>query len=369
MRPKKTEIRLADGRALYYFDEHPDAVRATVDPRDLPTTTTRSEIRWDPVHEEWVVIASHRQDRTFLPPPGECPLDPSRDGRQTEIPAGDYDVVVFENRFPSLSSAAVEEVTGAAHPGAAGLFTLRGGVGRCEVVCFTSDHDAAFAQLSPERVETVIEAWADRTAELGALPEVAQVFCFENRGEEIGVTLSHPHGQIYAYPFVPPRLARALESARRYRDRTGECLHCALLAAERAAEARVVLETPLWTVLVPHAARWPYQAHVYPRRHVPDLPALTEPEKADLARVYLDLLRRFDALFDTPTPYIAGWVQAPARTGRDLAHLHAQVFSIRRAAGKLKYLAGSESGVGVWINDITPEQAAAQLRAAGPPRR
>jgi UDPglucose--hexose-1-phosphate uridylyltransferase len=372
MRPTKTEIRLADGRALYYFDERPDAGRATVDRRDLPRTTTQSEIRWDPVHEEWVVIASHRQDRTFLPPPDECPLDPSRDGRLTEIPADDYDVVVFENRFPSLSSAAAElagdltdAVVGEARSDGAALFTRRPGAGRCEVVCFTSDHAAAFATLPPSRVETVIEAWADRTAELGALPEVAQVFCFENRGEEIGVTLSHPHGQIYAYPFVPPRLRRALESARRYRERTGECLQCALLAAERAAGLRVVLETPLWTVLVPHAARWPYQAHVYPRRHVPDLPALTEPEKADLARVYLDLLRRFDALFDSPTPYIAGWMQAPAHADRDLAHLHAQVFSIRRAAGKLKYLAGSESGVGVWINDITPEQAAAQLRAAG----
>jgi UDPglucose--hexose-1-phosphate uridylyltransferase len=365
MRPTRTQTRLADGRALYYYDERPGTVRDAIDRRDLPRTTTTSEIRWDPVQEEWVVIASHRQERTFLPPPDECPLDPSRDGRLTEIPADDYDVVVFENRFPSLSSAAVREVTGVAEPDAAALFTRRDGVGRCEVVCFTSDHNAAFATLPPERVETVIEAWADRTAELGALPEVAQVFCFENRGEEIGVTLSHPHGQIYAYPFVPPRLHQALTSARRYRDRTGDCLHCALLAAEREAGARVVLETPLWTVVVPHAARWPFQAHIYARRHVPDLPALTDREKADLARVYLDLLRRFDALFDSPTPYIAGWMQAPAHADRDLAHLHAQVFSIRRAAGKLKYLAGSESGVGVWINDITPEQAAARLRAAG----
>jgi UDPglucose--hexose-1-phosphate uridylyltransferase len=359
MRPTRTQITLADGRALYYYDERPGADRGATDKRDLPHTTTRSEIRWDPVHEEWVVIASHRQDRTFLPPPDECPLDPSRDGRLTEIPAADYDVVVFENRFPSLSSAA-EDLTGAAdHP----LFTRRPGLGRCEVVCFTSDHNAAFASLPPERAETVIEAWADRTAELGALPEVAQVFCFENRGEEIGVTLSHPHGQIYAYPFVPPRLQHALDAARRYRERTGQCLHCALLAAERAAGDRIVLETAHWTVLVPYAARWPFQAHVYPRRHVPDLPALTGPEKADLARVYLDLLRRFDGLFDTPTPYIAGWIQAPARADREVAHLHAEVFSIRRAAGKLKYLAGSESGVAVWINDITPEQAAARLRA------
>jgi UDPglucose--hexose-1-phosphate uridylyltransferase len=376
MKPTRTEIRLADGRALYYYDERPDADRATVDKRDLPHTITRSELRWDPVHEEWVVIASHRQGRTFLPPADECPLDPSRDGRLTEIPADDYDVVVFENRFPSLSSAAVAELTGLpagapvapiepAEPGPAGLFSRRGGVGRAEVVCVTSDHGAAFGSLSPGRVETVIEAWADRTAALGALPEVAQVFCFENRGEEIGVTLSHPHGQIYAFPFVPPRFQRGLDASRRYRERTGECLHCALLAAERAAGERIVLETPLWTVLVPHAARWPFQAHVYPRRHLPDLTALTDEEKADLARVYLDLLRRFDRLFDTPTPYIAGWRQAPAHTDRDVAHLFAEVFSIRRAAGKLKYLAGSESGAAVWINDITPEQAAERLRAAG----
>ena len=208
----------------------------------------------------------------------------------------------------------------------------------------------------------MLDAWVDRTTELNAMPEVEQVFVFENRGEEIGVTLSHPHGQIYAYPFVPPRMRRQIDSARRFRDRTGECLHCTLLAAERKVGTRIVAEDDLFTVVVPHAARWPYEAHVYPRRHVPDLPALTEEEKTGLASVYLDLLRRFDRLFPTPTPYIAAWLQAPARTDRDLMHLHAQVFSIRRAAGKLKFLAGSESGAGVWVNDISPERAASALR-------
>jgi UDPglucose--hexose-1-phosphate uridylyltransferase len=230
------------------------------------------------------------------------------------------------------------------------------------VVCFTSDHSAAFASLPPERVDTVFAAWVDRTRDLNAMPEVEQVFVFENRGEEIGVTLSHPHGQIYAYPFVPPRMRRQIESARRYRERTGECLHCVLLAAERRAGTRIVAENDLVTVVVPHAARWPYEAHVYPRRHVPDLPALTDAERAAVARAYLDLLQRFDRLFPTPTPYIAAWMQAPARDDRELMHLHAEVFSIRRAAGKLKYLAGSESGAEVWINDISPEGAAAALR-------
>lgn len=362
MTAHRTRTRLADGRALYYFDAEPGTVRDATDLRDLPETTTASEIRWDPLLDQWVVIASHRQGRTFLPPANECPLDPSRDGRRTEIPAADYEVVVFENRFPSLSTGAVVGPDPDGLDDADPLFTRRAGVGRCEVVCFTSDHSAAFSSLSTRRVETVIDAWVDRTRELNALPEVEQVFVFENRGEEIGVTLSHPHGQIYAYPFVPPRMRRQLDSTRRHRERTGECLHCTLLAAERKAGVRIVTETDLFTVLVPHAARWPFEAHVYPRRHTPDLPSLTDEEKADLARVYLDLLVRFDALFPTPTPYIAAWMQAPARADRDLAHLHAQVFSVRRAAGKLKFLAGSESGAGVWVNDISPERAAAALR-------
>jgi UDPglucose--hexose-1-phosphate uridylyltransferase len=363
MTAHRTETQLADGRVLYYFDAEPGIVRAAKDARDLPPTTTASEIRWDPLLDQWVVIATHRQSRTFLPPADECPLDPSRDGRHTEIPAEDYEVVVFENRFPSLATDALlgpdPDVLADDDP----LFTRRAGVGRCEVVCFTSDHGAAFSSLPLSRVATVIDAWVDRTRDLNAMPEVEQVFVFENRGEEIGVTLSHPHGQIYAYPFVPPRMRRQLDSARRFRERTGDCLHCTLLAAERRAGTRIIAEDDLFTVVVPHAARWPYEAHVYPRRHVPDLPALTGPERTGLARAYLDLLRRFDALFPTPTPYIAAWMQAPARgDDRELMHLHAQVFSIRRAAGKLKFLAGSESGAEVWVNDISPEQAAAALR-------
>ena len=359
MKPTRTEIQLADGRQLIYFDETPGADRAaTVDRRPLPHTTTSSEIRWDALLDEWVVIASHRQDRTYHPPADQCPLCPSDGDRLTEVPAEDYDVVVFENRFPSLSVASLPVEDDSEDP----LFVRRPGIGRCEVVLFTSDHNASFSSLTPARVETVIEAWVDRTLELNRIPGVEQVFCFENRGEEIGVTLAHPHGQIYAYPFVPPPMRRKLDSARRYREKTGECLFCAVLAAERRAGARIVHETDLWTVLVPYAAKWPYEAHVYPRRHVGDLPSLTEAERADLAEVYLDLLVRFDALFDTPTPYIAAWTQAPATGEADLAHLHAQVFSIRRAPGKLKYLAGSESAAGVWINDISPEHCARRLR-------
>jgi UDPglucose--hexose-1-phosphate uridylyltransferase len=195
---------------------------------------------------------------------------------------------------------------------------------------------------------------------------VEQVFPFENRGEEIGVTLGHPHGQIYAYPFVTPRTRRMLDSARRHHVRTGRNLFADVLAAEVADGRRIVARGTHWTAFVPAAARWPFEVHLYPHRQVPDLPALDDAERDDFAAVYSGVLRRFDALFDSPMPYIAAWHQAPVRTDRDLAYLHLELFSIRRSQQKLKYLAGSESGMGVFINDIPPERAAEMLREVVP---
>jgi UDPglucose--hexose-1-phosphate uridylyltransferase len=355
-------ITLADGRELFYYDRRPGQDRSAPDRRtDLPETVSSSQLRWNPLFGDYAVIAGHRQSRTYQPPADRCPLCPSRPGSSTEIPAPDYEVAVFENRFPSFSLASEQLVAAVDRP----PFRSGPGSGRCEVVCFTSDHDRSFSQLGPDRVGTVIDAWADRTAELGRIGSIEYVFCFENRGEQIGVTLSHPHGQIYGYPFVPPRFVRAGDAARRHREQHGSCLQCDLLAAELADGARVVCRSEHWVGYVPFAARWPYEVRLVPRGHVPDLPALTAEQRADLARAYLDVLGRFDRLFDTPAPYIAGWQQAPVRGERAAWHLGAEIFTVRRAPHKLKYLAGSESGAAVWINDIAPETAAQRLRAAG----
>jgi UDPglucose--hexose-1-phosphate uridylyltransferase len=356
-----TAIRLADGRELLYYDERDEAGRSAIDERELPPPPPASEIRYDPVLDEWVAVAAHRQGRTFHPPPSECPLCPSRPGHLTEIPASDYDVVVFENRFPSFSNRFSGELM--SHDG--DLVPVRPGAGRCEVVCFTADHSSWFGALSEKRVRTVVDVWADRTAVLSELPEVEEVFCFENRGEEIGVTLHHPHGQIYAYPFVTPRTRRMLASARRYAEHSGRNLFADLLAAERTAGLRVVASNEHWTAYVPAAARWPVEIHVYPHRQVPDLPALANAERDAFGPLYLELLRRLDGLFGVPMPYVAAWHQAPVHVDRDLAYLYLQVFSVRRAPGKLKYLAGSESAMGVFINDICPEDAAQLLRRSG----
>ncbi len=356
---------LADGRELFYFDAEPGRDRSAPDRRtELPHAATTSQIRWNPLLRDWAVIAGHRQNRTYKPPAGQCPLCPTRDGSHTEIPASDYEVAVFENRFPSFSLHSADEVPTELEP----PFVSGPGAGRCEVVSFTSDHAMPFRRLSPRHARTVVDAWADRTAALGAVDSIDYVFCFENRGEEIGVTLTHPHGQIYGYPFVPPRFYKMAEALRHHRARAGTCLQCDLLNAECADGSRIVDVSEHWVAYVPFAARWPYEVRLVPRRHVPDIPSLTDDERDDLARSYLAVLGGFDRLFGGgEVPYIAGWQQAPTRgaTDPDRAswHLAAEVFTIVRAPGKLKYLAGSESAAGVWINDIAPEDAAARLRA------
>ncbi|ANZ18203.1 galactose-1-phosphate uridylyltransferase [Streptomyces noursei] len=343
---KKTTTRLADGRELIYYDASDDTVRTATDPRPLDPVATAAEVRADPLLGDAVAIASHRQGRTYHPPADECPLCPSREGRHTEIPADGYDVAVFENRFPSLA----------------------GEHGRCEVVCFTPDHDASFADLTEDQAALVLDAWTDRTAELSRRPGVAQVFCFENRGAEIGVTLGHPHGQIYAYPFVTPRTERMLASLAAHREATGRNLFDDVVARERADGRRVVLDGDHWVAFVPYAAHWPYEVHLYPRRRVPDLVALDEPARTEFPQIYLEVLRRFDRIFGPeapPTPYISAWHQAPVHAAdRSQFALHLELFTVRRTSGKLKFLAGSESGMNVFINDVPPEIAADRLREA-----
>ncbi|MFI1419473.1 galactose-1-phosphate uridylyltransferase [Streptomyces sp. NPDC020731] len=347
---KKTSTRLADGRELIYYDLGDDTVRDAVDRRPLDATVTTSEVRRDVLLGDSVAIASHRQGRTYHPPADECPLCPSEGDRLSEIPDSSYDVAVFENRFPSLA----------------------GDSGRCEVVCFTSDHNSSFAGLSERQARLVLDAWTDRTSELSHLPSVEQVFCFENRGAEIGVTLQHPHGQIYAYPFTTPRTALMLRQVAAHKEATGgENLFDAVLERERADE-RIVLEGEHWVAFVPYAAHWPYEVHLYPKRRVPDLLGLDEAARTEFPRVYLELLKRFDRIFgegEPPTPYIAAWHQAPFGTledfegvTRDDFALHLELFTIRRTSGKLKFLAGSESGMNVFINDVPPERAAERLR-------
>ncbi len=358
---RATSTLLADGRELIYFDDgatakdHSAVDTRPLDPRQEEHT---GELRFDALTGDWVAIAAHRQTRTYLPPADQCPLCPTTGNNLSEIPAADYDVAVFENRFPSLGPAV------GAIPENPAWGTKGRAFGRCEVVAFTPEHTGSFAGLSTERARTVIDAWAHRTEALSALPGVKQVFPFENRGQDIGVTLHHPHGQIYAYSYVPPRSQVMANAALDfYQKNDGATLLGDIVAKESTSGERMVAEGKHFSAYVPFAAHMPLEIHLTPHRHVPDFAALTGEERDELAVMYLDILRTVDGIYDTPTPYIAAWHQAPLDSVlRPAGRFHLELTSPRRAADKLKFLAGSEAAMGAFINDTTPEQTAAMLR-------
>jgi len=348
---------LADGRELLYFDDADTTLppERAEDRRELPERPPTATMRQDPLTGEWISIATARQGRVLLPPAELDPLAPQAPGNPSEVPS-DYDVVVFENRSPSFgpsSEGAPLDLEGI------GLNRTAPAAGRCEVICFSPQHQGSFGSVTTNRALTVIGAWADRTAALSALPEVAQVFPFENRGEAIGVTLQHPHGQIYGYPYVTPRTQRVIEAIGHY----GPALFADILDSERSGD-RVLLSGAHWTAYVPFAARWPIEIHALPHRHVADLTETTYAEREELARMYLRLLRGLDAMYPTPTPYIAAWHQAPVRSHRDVVRLSLQITSPRRGADRLKFTAGSEAAMGAWIGDVLPEEQAEHLREA-----
>jgi UDPglucose--hexose-1-phosphate uridylyltransferase len=322
-----------------------------------------SELRWHPFLEQWVITATHRQDRTFLPPADYCPLCPTLPGGfPTEVPAASYDIVVFENKFPSLQPDPPEPAVAATS-----LSPVEPARGVCEVVVYSPRHQDSLASMSVERIRNLARVWKDRYLELGARDFVRYVFVFENRGEVVGVTLHHPHGQIYAFPFIPPVAEKELAASRRFFAEHGRCLLCAGLAEEIRDGRRIVLEGDRFVAYVPFHARWPYEVTLAPRVHQVSMAEWSDADMEDLAVVLKGLLQKYDALFAKPFPYMMVVHQAPT-DGEDHrhSHLHFEFYTPQRAADRLKFLAGVESGAGTFINDKLAEDSAAQLRRAGP---
>ena len=322
-----------------------------------------SELRWHPLLSQWVITATHRQDRTFLPPEDYCPLCPTRPGGfPTEVPAETYDIVVFENKFPSLQLKPPE-------PAVSGddVSPVLRARGVCEVVLYSPDHHASLPTMPLRRVANLVRVWRDRTRVLGEKSEIEYVFVFENRGEAVGVTLHHPHGQIYAFPFVPPIVAKELEASRAHHLKYGRCLFCDALRGELADGRRVVLEGERFVAFVPFFARYPYEVYLAPRAHQGTMSEWSEADVEDLAVVLKGLLLKYDALFDKPFPYIMVCHQAPVDGApHPEFHLHFEFYPPLRTANKLKYLAGCEAGAGNFIMDKLPEESAAELRRVGP---
>ena len=347
---QRTELQMFDGRQIFYYDRTP-VDRGAVDSRPYEPRPLPGEMRQDELTGEWIAMAAHRQGRAFLPPKEFCPLCPTTSDFGTEIADSNFEVVVFENRSPAFSAPSDELP----------VETIQAS-GRCEVVVFSDTHEGSFGSLDLEQMRTVMSAWIDRTREISKLPYVEQVFAFENRGEEVGVTLNHPHGQIYSYPFITPRAAKMLQVAQEHFDRTGTPLISSIIQRELQDQVRVITQNEHWIAYVPFAARYPFEIHVAPKIFVADLAELSDTVADAFPEIAKEVLLRLDGVFGIPMAYIAAWHQAPVRTGRDVLGLHWQITSVRRAPGKLKYLAGSESAMGAFIMDLKPEQSAGQLR-------
>ena len=355
----KHEIELPDGRYLIYFNGAPPAVERSAGTRHDPASSGM-ELRWHPLLGEWVATAADRQDRTFFPPDDFCPLCPTKPGGvATEVPAQTYDIVVFENKFPALrrDPPAVNGEAGT-------LATVAPSCGTCEVVLYSPDHEATLAEMPVDRIERVVRVWRDRTRALGAREDVVHVYPFENKGAATGVTLSHPHGQIYAYPFVPPVIRRESELAQAHRAETGRCLFCDVREREEDDGRRIVAREDGWVAYVPFFARYPYETHLVATRCVRTLVDLDAAEVHGLARILKRVLAGFDALFGVSFPYVLALHQA-AKTGAPY-HLHLELYPPMRSATRLKHLAGSEIGAGVFLNDTLAEETAAELRANVP---
>lgn len=354
----RTDRLMADGRTIRYYDTQGQD-RSALDQREKEEQPGIGELRLDPLLNEWVAMAAHRQGRIFLPPKELCPLCPTKPGLLSEIPEADYEVTVFDNRFPSLRPPSgdwsLPETLNIETP-------IVDAAGKCEVVCFTAEHATSFKDLSTARIATLLTAWRDRTREISTLPYIEQVFIFENRGEEIGVTLFHPHGQIYAYSYITPRTEKMLRVAKEHKDRTGRVLMDDIVAREIKDEVRIVARNQEWVAYVPWASRYPFEIHVAPLDPVADLAELNAKQCDLFPSLAKEVMQRLDGVFGIEMAYIAAWHQAPVRIGRDLLRLHWQITSVRRQPGKLKYLAGSESAMGAFIMDMKPEQSAAQLR-------
>lgn len=352
----KEEMKKTDGRSLTLYGRTPIRIEGIAPSPSREPLQPNPHLRWHPLRGEWVTYASYRQGRTFMPPPEYNPLAPTRDPENpTELPQGEYQVAVFDNRFPSLAQAS--------HDPPLSTVKTAPGRGKCEVVVFTTDPSSSLASLSLDHIELLMEVWGDRVTRLGADRCIKYVLPFENKGVEVGVTLHHPHGQIYAYPFVPPLPARMQAQELVYfRDR-GRPLLEEMIEREVAAGERILYLGEHAVSFVPPCARYPYEVWVAPRRAVPGFAQLKDEERADLARALKTTLLKYDGLWQRPFPYLMAWYGAPTDGAEHPeSHLHAEFYPPYRSSDRLKYLAGTELAAGMFANDALPEEKARELK-------
>jgi UDPglucose--hexose-1-phosphate uridylyltransferase len=340
-------------------------------PSAEPTRTPLWEERWHPLREEWVIVAAHRQTRpwtgsmvereeapaaAYVPDCYLCPGNVRVSGhRNPHYPS----TFVFDNDRPCAGPDAPVDLAPPTPP-----YRNRPAQGLARVICYSPRHDLTLAEMDSAAIAEVVGVWQRETRDVGARPGVDHVVIFENKGEIVGVSNPHPHGQLYATNFVWKITETEVNAYRRYRAETGRALFDDILAAEQHDARRIVYADEHTVAFVPYFARYAYEVYVAPRRRVPHVHGLSAAEVESLARALKDLTVRYDNLWRMSFPYIMALHQAPT-DGGDYGDFHFFIGFMPplRQPNVQKFLAGAETGGGNFLSDTSPDEKAAELKA------
>lgn len=314
-----------------------------------------AELRYNPITKDWVMVASHRQARPQMPKDW-CPFCPGS-GKVPE----DYDVLKYDNDFPALSQTPPEP-----DDVANGFFRTAPAYGKCEVILYSPGHTTTVPELSDGHMAKLVDLWCQRFEALSADEKIKYVFIFENRGEAVGVTMPHPHGQIYGYPFIPKKIQLELDSSGSYYREQGKCLFCEMLDQERQDGRRVIFSTKHFTVFLPFFTEYPYGVYIFANSHKQYITQFDGEERRDLAVAIKHTVGMLDSLFGYKFPYMMCMHNAPVNSAPvgESYHFHIEFFPPMRSADKVKFNASSETGCWAHCNPTCPEQTAQELREA-----
>jgi UDPglucose--hexose-1-phosphate uridylyltransferase len=314
-----------------------------------------AELRWHPLTKDWVMINSARQGRPQMPKDW-CPFCPG----SGKVP-DDYEVFKYDNDFPALSQnpPVPDDV-------ANDFFKVSENYGKCEVILYSPGHTTTLPELTDEHVGKLVDLWCERFEALSADEKIKYVFIFENRGELVGVTMPHPHGQIYGYPFVPKKIQLEVESAKEYYDEKKSCIFCDMLKAEKDFGKRIIFENEHFTVFLPFFTEYPYGVYIMSKNHKQNIAEFSKEERVSLAKILRETVGTLDSLFDYKFPYMMCMHNAPVNSG-DFSndfHFHIEFFPPMRSSDRQKFNASSETGVWAHCNPRCPEETAQELRDA-----
>ncbi|WP_041446421.1 galactose-1-phosphate uridylyltransferase [Pseudothermotoga thermarum] len=312
------------------------------------------ELRYNPLTDEWIIVSAETQKRPVQPSQQSCPICIGG----AELPQ-QYDLVSFDNKFPALLREPPEVVQD-------DFFQKERSYGVCEVVVYTSDHNTALPGMPLKQIEKLVEMWVDRTIDLSKYDFVKYIFIFENRGKEVGASLPHPHGQLYAFPFIPKRIETKLMAMKKWYKEKGSCVICDVVKQELMKKERIVCQTKHFLAVVPFYARFPFEVHIYPKRHVSYITQLSGEERSDFAKILKLVTSKYDALYQEEFPYMMMFFQAPVNVpiNEEIFHFHVEFNPPKRDKDKIKWMASVETGTWTFINPVVPEQAAKMLREA-----